>query len=458
MPPKSRIWGLWTVKEVLNLLRKPQKTITLKPTSESRYPLFVVDDLREHKIYRNIPCVSGPPYFRYYAGTPLTTSNGINIGSLYVIDPRPNLSMPASQKETLGNIADAVMEYLETSRQSLEGQRLTKVLSGLNTFVQGEDNSDSSSSSLYKTPVLSDRGSSHTTSARQSPEPEFAIPVPPDIRNSPSLRPLSSGNNVIEASEGLTADLDSSVPSSDDRVPNQQASAWSTDQAGNQRHPTFQRAAELMRESLDLGQDGGVVIFDSSERHELELQETSDQEKDQQLAKIWAISSKDTRVGETGVVSDSSPATQLNLHFMHRMLRRYPRGGLWYFYHDGTAFSSDDDATSSSSELDAPNPSPRSQPYVHPRSQGTLREKDIQSLKKYFPNATRIIFAPLWDSFNSQWFGGCFCWSGVETRVFSAHVELGGVFGFGSSLMVEHSRVQNQESDRKKGDFISSIS
>jgi hypothetical protein len=148
----------------------------------------------------------------------------------------------------------------------------------------------------------------------------------------------------------------------------------------------------------------------------------------------------------------------MDLHFVRRMVRRYPRGGLWYFYQDGTAFSSDEDAVSSGSEIAVSSSTTLSQQSVHPRPFGTLREKDLQTLRKYFPRATRVVFAPLWDSFNSRWFGGCFGWSAVETRVFSAHVELGGVFGFGSSMMVEHSRAQSQESDRKKGDFISSIS
>lgn len=36
--------------------------------------------------------------------------------SLYVIDSRTNHRLSDSHKETLGNIVDAVMEYLETSR------------------------------------------------------------------------------------------------------------------------------------------------------------------------------------------------------------------------------------------------------------------------------------------------------------------------------------------------------
>ncbi|KAJ5646742.1 CheY-like superfamily [Penicillium lividum] len=143
--------------------------------------------------------------------------------------------------------------------------------------------------------------------------------------------------------------------------------------------------------------------------------------------------------------------------FLRRMIRHHPRGGLWYLHYDGVAASSDEDGSGSGSmkDIQADCQPPLS---VHPESLRSLREKDLQSMKRNFPSATRVIFAPLWDSLNSRWFGGVFCWSRAETRVFSPHVDLGGLFGFGSSLMVEHSRIRSEESAKQKGDFISTIS
>lgn len=422
----------------------------MKPTPEERYPLFVVDDLRQHPIYNNIPCVCGPPFFRYYAGTPLTTSNGITIGSLYVIDPRPDITLTPSHVESLGTIADAVMEYLETSRQSLESHRLAKVLSGLNSFVQGDDGEDSPIAAV-KHDSLSDRASSHVSSPQESPKMEahnFNLHATSDTS---SMRSTSPEHNADVTD--IMLDRPHSPKSSNPEV----SVPLSAKRRAKKTRSTFQRAANLMRESLDLGQEGGVLILDSSEHLESDIPDDLDRDKERKLASVCALSTKGSF--EDPSTSSHSPITpQLDLYFVRRMVRRYPRGGLWYFYQDGTAFSSDDDAVSSGSEIAVSNSTTRSQQSVHPQSFGTLREKDLQTLRKCFPRATRIVFAPLWDSFNSRWFGGCFGWSAVETRVFSAHVELGGVFGFGSSLMVEHSRAQSQESDKKKGDFISSIS
>lgn len=416
-----------------------QKTITLHPTAADRCPLFVVDDLQQHARYCNLPCVAGSPYFRFYAGTPLTTSNGINIGSLYVIDPRPNIRLTATHRETLGLIATAVMEYLDTSRQSLESSRLTKLLSGLNSFAQGEVSSGVAGP-LSRTSSTSDLDRSPTPSPPQTP------PVESNCKDA-----LPNGDIPPIAITPKVATMEDSS-----------AGALHDDPPSHRRVSTFQRAAHLMRESLDLGDDGGVVIFDVNDLSEVDPEEDVSAElpgASRMTAHIRAMSIKGAERDD--VVEDPSaavPATQMDRRFLKRMMHRFRKGALWYFHQDGTTFSSDEEASRPSCDFEQSELASQSSRSLDPRSQGTLREKDLQLLQKYFPRATRIIFAPLWDSFNSRWFGACFCWSLVETRIFSSHVELGGVLGFGASLMVEHSRVLSQEADKKKGDFISSIS
>ncbi|KAJ5642820.1 CheY-like superfamily [Penicillium lividum] len=429
-----------------------EETITQKP-SHGKHAFFVVEDLKQHPTFSNLPCVAEDPHFRFYAGTPLRTTNGTNIGSLYVIDPRPEHRLSDSQKEMLGNIADAVMEYLETSRQSLEANRLTKLLAGLNTFVQGEDTSDTLRDSTGHSLDRSDHLTSFKFRTQQSPE-------------------TKTENHTVRAKSRSLTPLSSTPPNSND-VPDQRLSDtvssptrnWLSrskkdtrlDQNDNRTQRTFQYAANIMRESLDLGSNGGVVIAGSSEELDQETSDISDGEKEKRLANLWAVSDNNNPSHQTRDESDPYPPSQMESKFLRRMIRSHPRGGLWYLNYHGVASSSDEDGASSGSMKDFQK---SSQPplSVHPESLRSLREKDLQSMKKYFPNATRVIFAPLWDSLNSRWFGGAFCWSRSETRVFSPHVDLGGLFGFGSSLMVEHSRIQSQESAKQKGDFISTMS
>ncbi|KAJ5436903.1 CheY-like superfamily [Penicillium cf. griseofulvum] len=422
-----------------------EKTVTLKPSDE-KYAFFVVEDLKQHPTFSTLPCVAGYPQFRFYAGTPLRTGNGINIGSLYVIDPRPNLHLGDSHKETLGNIADAVMEYLETSRHSLESNRLTKLLAGLNTFVQGEASSDTPRDSRHS-PGRPDFPTSYSSNSQRSPDTEPEEYMFKARSRSPPLL-SSSRPNSDDGADSVPSGI---IPSRARKCLPRSKTETRPDYKDNRAQRTFQRAANIMRESLNLGSNGGVVIVGNGQ--------DSDQdspEKEKKLAKLWAVS--DTNQShETREDFDSYPVSQMESSFVRRMIRHHPRGGLWYLKFHGVASSSDEDGTSSGSMKGAQN---LSQPplSLHPESLRSLREKDLQSMKKNFPNATRIIFTPLWDSLNSRWFGGAFCWSGAENRVFSAHVDLGGLFGFGSSLMVEYSRIQSQESAKQKGDFISTMS
>ncbi|KAF3401959.1 Hybrid signal transduction histidine kinase J [Penicillium rolfsii] len=427
-----------------------EKTITLHPTPERKYPFFVVDDLRLHPVYRNLPCVAKDPFFRFYAGTPLTTANGINIGSLYVIDPRPDLRLTEAHRETLGTIADAVMDYMETSRQSLEADRLTRLLSGLSSFVQGEDNSDPPHKSPPCSAASSEHDRSRTPSPHQGDEHTAASsPLRGPQRSLPSPAISQSEYAVDPANDALPV-----LPSVPHIAPSQHGPAYTLNPTSNRVHRTFQRAARLMRQSLGLGPNGGVMIVDTNVRAQMNaLHGVGRHHPRRKSVKVCALEDADATSIGSDIVRSSLPATNMDLSFARRIVRRYRRGGLWYFHQDGTAFSSDEDEISSMSKNDFFPPF-----SIHPQSFGQMSAKDLKAMKKYFPSASKIIFVPLWDSFSSRWFGGCFIWSSLETRVFSAHVDLGGLFGFGSSLMVEYSRILSQDSDKKKADFISTIS
>ncbi|KAJ5569003.1 CheY-like superfamily [Penicillium hetheringtonii] len=428
-----------------------EKTITLHPTPERKYPFFVVDDLRLHPAYCNLPCVARDPFFRFYAGTPLTTSNGINIGSLYVIDPRPGLRLSETHRETMGTIADAVMDYMETSRQSLEANRLTSLLSGLSSFVQGEDNPDPS----HKSPSCSTASSEQDRSRTPSPHYEdehtaASFPFKGTHRSLPSPDISSRSEGVFETAN----DAIHVPPLAPHVAPSQHVRALTLNSTSNRVHQTFQRAARLMRQSLGLGPHGGVMIVDTNVRAEMNaLHGAGQHHPTRKSVRVCALDDADDTSSGGDLEYSSLPATKMDLSFARRILRRYRRGGLWYFHQDGTAFSSDDEEISSMGQNED------SPPFsIHPQSFSQMPAKDLKAMKKYFPSATKIIFVPLWDSFSSRWFGGCFIWSSLETRVFSAHVDLGGLFGFGSLLMVEYSRILSQDSDKKKADFISTIS
>lgn len=66
-----------------------QWTIAVENTRKD-YPCFIVPDLSEDSRFANLPIVNGTlASFRFYAGTPITTEHGVNIGALFMFDDKP---------------------------------------------------------------------------------------------------------------------------------------------------------------------------------------------------------------------------------------------------------------------------------------------------------------------------------------------------------------------------------
>lgn len=85
---------------------------------------YIVEDARTNKLFSNNPLVTGDPHIRSYAGFPLNTPDGYNIGTLCAIDREPR-SFNDSQIETMKDLASLIIDELElrsiAMRDSLTG-------------------------------------------------------------------------------------------------------------------------------------------------------------------------------------------------------------------------------------------------------------------------------------------------------------------------------------------------
>ncbi|NKB58184.1 MAG: diguanylate cyclase [Alphaproteobacteria bacterium] len=87
---------------------------------------FIVSDAAEHPIFKGNPLVTGEPHIRAYAGIPLKTPDGYNLGSLCAIDDVPRDFQP-HEISMLESFAKIVMEELEL-RQIASSDGLTGAL------------------------------------------------------------------------------------------------------------------------------------------------------------------------------------------------------------------------------------------------------------------------------------------------------------------------------------------
>ena len=86
--------------------------------------LFVVPDAAADERFADDPLVTGEPHIRFYAGMPLATPDGHNLGTLCVIDRVPR-TISVEQQDALRVLAGQVVAQLALRRQ----------IEGMNTVV-----------------------------------------------------------------------------------------------------------------------------------------------------------------------------------------------------------------------------------------------------------------------------------------------------------------------------------
>ena len=84
--------------------------------------MVVLDALDDDRFVDN-PLVVGEPGIRFYAGAPLRTPDGLRIGTLCIIDPRPRSEFVASDREMLAGLAAIVVDEFELQLTTAELHR-----------------------------------------------------------------------------------------------------------------------------------------------------------------------------------------------------------------------------------------------------------------------------------------------------------------------------------------------
>lgn len=102
----------WTVSSYgLQVEQTPrEETICQYTITEKDY--FEIPDLTTDERFKGKPYVNGPPNLRYYFGIPLTTVNGLNIGSLCVLD-KDLRELSPEKIELLKIVADEIVNRLK---------------------------------------------------------------------------------------------------------------------------------------------------------------------------------------------------------------------------------------------------------------------------------------------------------------------------------------------------------
>src|SRR5215470_899673 len=79
--------------------------------------VLLVADARQDERFRNDPLVTNTPRIRFYAGAPLRSPDGFNLGALCVMDPRPRPVITQQQTAMLSGLARLVVREIESRPQ-----------------------------------------------------------------------------------------------------------------------------------------------------------------------------------------------------------------------------------------------------------------------------------------------------------------------------------------------------
>jgi signal transduction histidine kinase/CheY-like chemotaxis protein len=378
--------------------------MTIRQTPSATIPTFVVNDLSQSR-FSQLDSVRGPPHFRFYAGTPLTTREGINIGSLAILDTQPRDGITRAEEQHLVRLAAQAMFHLEVNRQAIEGRRSLRLAKSLELFIAGQ-----------KSMVAA--------------EPE----IPIKISNTYAL-PLSLQNP--DTPDG-GAWHDKRHSSEESREDNRQSSEESLDKNGAsidsnsiRRSHIFERAANLLREGLGGLCDDASVVF---VRLKSRLIKTHSNDTSHVEAFAASTAAKPFASG------DDLPRLRLEEQSLGEMIRRYPEGRLFSF--DEPESTTDEDAAQ----------------VIEQSARRSRKAKELQTIRAAFPHANQVLFSPLWDSDVSTYAHAVFATnSSGDLSLSSAH-ELAHLRSFCSNVVSECNRAEILKAEKQKSDFVSTIS
>lgn len=109
-------------------------------TIQHNHSMVVLDTLQDERFAR-MPVVAGPPYYRFYAGAPLRTPKGFNLGTLCILDTVPHPDFSYASQATLVDLAAVIVSELElrlagTGETAKQLVQLTKMLESVTQVVR----------------------------------------------------------------------------------------------------------------------------------------------------------------------------------------------------------------------------------------------------------------------------------------------------------------------------------
>jgi signal transduction histidine kinase len=430
-------------------------------------PLYVINDVSpqfvENSYFSNWP-------HSFYAAVPIQTSRGIDIGSLGIYGDQPSIELDEVAVALMQDISRTIMEYLSAVRAREGQRRADRMVRGVGSFVEGEASlsgwRDSTNTESFQDSALLAEGALNVKQQNIQQHQQSSSEAPSNI---------TKDDTTQDEGQEDQGEVDKAQPVSphNKRSP---ATDTDTDSESNSAKHTFSKAANILRESMEvegvLFLDASISSFGGGIRRGNSRHGSSSSSDDSQNS--TNLKDPDIPCSALGFSnsSESSIDGSLKSHgresisekLLGKFIKKYPKGNIFNYDENGTLSSSEsasEDNTSNTRKFlysgDHASDG-RTRPSIIRKDSSFQKTGAAALITQLFPGARSVAFIPVWDSHKQRWFSGGFIYTKSPSRTFTTEGELSYFSAFSSIVMAEIHRGREAKTNQSKTDLLGSLS
>ncbi|KAG7435644.1 Sensor protein GacS [Fusarium oxysporum f. sp. raphani] len=437
-PPSSGSDSLWLCGTAIprsygicdRVLVSPEFGGPQQASLASELPVTVVSNLAENEEYRNTWYYKARPEHRFYAGVPIRTRRGINIGVFCILDNKPRETLDEASLQVMRDVSASILGQMELTRSG-DGRRPgERMVRGLGSYVEGKTTISgwqNSSTHAFNTDASTEEGSLNQTQQKIQNQRDNAVAAA-------DTESISTPDTFVLESPSQNKPTSPFHPT--DKTPHSVPTG--EESRSQQLNQIFSKAANILRESIEV--EGSCAMCPI-------------------LGFSTSVSSSINGEAPAGR-SRTIPQRQLQ-----RLLRRYPKGKIFNFDGYGVMASSDPTSEDSAMAVFQAQKARSIQEGQRGDNQKSRKVNDPYSRKNegmairdIFPGARSVAFVPLWDSHRDRWFSGCFVYTMTPTRIFTVQGELSYLAAFSAVIMADVAMMESSIVSLATTSLLSSLS
>ncbi|KAK2053757.1 hsp90-like protein [Colletotrichum caudatum] len=439
---------------------------------KAELPVTIIPDLsKDPRTAERRLCLNSPAN-RFYAGVPLRSQKGINIGVFAVLGDTPREGLNDVSTQLMQDLSLVIVDYLDAKRNRDDHRRADRMVRGVGSFMEGK--STMSCWRLGNNPKSFNDHPSFEGSLNENQEhlqQEDELAAAQVSQQGEAFANDWKGPNP-QSKEYLKQTETHQRTGNQALVPSIPETSENRDSHDAQLRYIFSKASNRPFLDATIGSFGGLADSKSVLVTSAGAKSSSSSSDERSSSGTGGATCRVLGFSSSAISSiDGDPPAQsqasIAKKFLNKLLRRYPKGKIFNFDEDGSIqssdFSGDDDSLTVPTPLREV-PQPPLTPIEDDRKRRRLRKNlfsrrnEGKLLSGIFSGARSIAMVPLWNAQKQRWYAGGFICTKTPTRILTVEGELSYLRAFGAVIMSEIHRLDAMLVDKAKTDLLSSLS